>query len=118
MVEKIRVGNAEIAVARDADFQFAPANFIPGIAPEAWKPYLGGADPTALAESRVLAFVVRSQGRTILVDSGVGQWGLWRFGDGHLLGSLAELDLRPEDVDFVLPTHLHLDHVGWNTRPS
>ena len=118
MAEKMRVGNVEIAVARDADFRFAPASFLPGIPAESWRPYLGGADPEAVAESRVLTFVVRSQGKTILVDSGVGQWGLWRFGDGHLLDSLRDLDLEPDAIDFVLPTHLHLDHVGWNTRPS
>src|SRR5690606_20057806 len=49
---------------------------------------------------------------------GVGAHGLWRFGDGHLLDSLKELDLSPEDIDYVVPTHLHLDHVGWNTTPS
>src|ERR1051325_9383220 len=118
MAEKMRVGNVEIAVARDADFRFAPASFLPGISAESWRPYLGGADSAAVAESRVLTFVVRSLGKTILVDSGVGQWGLWRFGDGHLLDSLHDLDLEPESIDFVLPTHLHLDHVGWNTRPS
>ncbi len=63
-------------------------------------------------------YVIRSQGKTILVDTGVGAHGLWRFGDGHLLDSLKELDLSPEDIDYVMPTHLHLDHVGWNTRPT
>ncbi len=29
---------------------------------------------------------------------------------------LAALGLRPENIDFVLCTHLHADHVGWNTR--
>jgi glyoxylase-like metal-dependent hydrolase (beta-lactamase superfamily II) len=32
------------------------------------------------------------------------------------LGNLAALGLRPEDIDVVLCTHLHSDHVGWNTR--
>ena len=72
MAEKIRVGNVEIAVARDADFAFVPTLFMPKVPADAWKPYLGGADPTSLAESRVLTFVVRSQGKTILVDAGVG----------------------------------------------
>jgi glyoxylase-like metal-dependent hydrolase (beta-lactamase superfamily II) len=35
-----------------------------------------------------------------------------------LLDSLKALDITPQSVDFVVPTHLHLDHVGWNTRPS
>lgn len=118
MAEKLRVGNAEIAVANDAEFRFAPSAFLPSVPREAWAPYLGGADPAVITESRVLTFVVRSRGKTILVDTGVGQWGLWRFGDGHLLDALAALDVTPESVDFVLPTHLHADHVGWNTRPS
>lgn len=123
MAEKLRVGSVEIAVARDADFRMAPSAFLrlasgEEIPRDAWKPYLGERDPAAIVESRVLTFVIRGQGKTILVDTGVGAWGLWRFGDGHLLDSLAELDVTPESVDVVLPTHLHPDHVGWNTRPS
>jgi glyoxylase-like metal-dependent hydrolase (beta-lactamase superfamily II) len=34
------------------------------------------------------------------------------------LGNLASLGLTPEDIDVVLCTHLHTDHVGWNTRLS
>jgi glyoxylase-like metal-dependent hydrolase (beta-lactamase superfamily II) len=118
MAERVRVGSVEIAVATDAEFRYAPAQFIPGVSGEQWRPYLNGADPEDLYESRVTTYVVRSQGKTILVDSGVGAHGFWRFGDGHLLDSLKELDLAPEDIDFVLPTHMHLDHVGWNTRPT
>jgi glyoxylase-like metal-dependent hydrolase (beta-lactamase superfamily II) len=77
-----------------------------------------GRDPTQVIRSRVLTFVVRSQGKTILLDAGVGGWGLWRFGDGHLLESLAELGVSPHEVDYVIPSHLHLDHIGWNTHPG
>jgi glyoxylase-like metal-dependent hydrolase (beta-lactamase superfamily II) len=123
MPERLRVGAAEIAVARDADYRLAAGRFLRDasgseIAPDAFRPYLGDADPMAYEESQVLTYVVRSEGKTILVDAGVGLWGIWRFGDGHLLDSLAALDLTPADVDYVLPTHLHMDHVGWNTRPS
>jgi glyoxylase-like metal-dependent hydrolase (beta-lactamase superfamily II) len=117
LAQRIRIGNAEIAVATDAEFRYAPINFIPK-GGERWRQYLDGDDPAEIIESRVMTFVIRSQGKTILVDTGVGQHGLWRWGDGHLLDSLKELDLTPEDIDFVLPTHLHLDHVGWNTRPG
>jgi glyoxylase-like metal-dependent hydrolase (beta-lactamase superfamily II) len=113
---RLRVGSVEIAVARDSDWRFLPKEFIPQVAAEAWKPYVD--DPDVIQESRVLTFVVRSQGKTILVDTGVGEWGLWRFGQGYLLDSLASIDVTPEMIDFVLPTHLHADHTGWNTRPS
>jgi glyoxylase-like metal-dependent hydrolase (beta-lactamase superfamily II) len=118
MAERLKVGNAEIAVATDAEFRYVPTQFIPGPGADAWRQALGGADPDALYESRVTCYVIRSQGKNILVDTGVGAHGLWRFGDGHLLDSLKELDLTPEDIDFVMPTHLHLDHVGWNTTPT
>ena len=118
MPERLKVGNAEIAVATDAEFRYVPTSFIPSASADQWRPYLNGADPNAEYESRVTCYVVRSQGKNILVDTGVGAHGLWRFGDGHLLDSLKELDLSPEDIDFVMPTHLHLDHVGWNTTPT
>src|SRR5207245_261380 len=77
-----------------------------------------GHDPSQVIKSRVLTFVVRSQGKTILLDAGVGGWGFWRFGDGHLPDSLKELGVSPEEIDYVVPSHLHLDHIGWNTRPG
>ena len=118
VADRLKVGNAEIAAATDAEFRYVPTQFIPGPGAEAWRKALGGIDPDQPFESRVTTYVIRSQGKNILVDAGVGAHGLWRFGDGHLLDSLKELDLSPEDIDFVMPTHLHLDHVGWNTTPT
>ncbi len=123
MPERVRVGSAEIAVARDADYRMTPADFLRDaqgreIPREAFAQFLGEQDPSEPAESGVSTFIIRSQGKTILVDAGVGPWGLWRFSEGNLLNSLGALDVTPEMIDFVLPTHLHLDHVGWNTRPS
>lgn len=68
--------------------------------------------------------LVRSQGKTILVDTGVGdkltpeeraQWNLQRP-EGGLLEALARLGVSPGDVDIVINTHLHADHCGGNTR--
>ena len=36
--------------------------------------------------------------------------------DGPYLQNLAALGASPEQVDYVLCTHLHVDHVGWNTQ--
>src|SRR5262249_7446535 len=35
---------------------------------------------------------------------------------GTYLDDLAAVGVTPEQVDFVVCTHLHVDHVGWNTR--
>jgi glyoxylase-like metal-dependent hydrolase (beta-lactamase superfamily II) len=67
-------------------------------------------------------WVLRSEGAIILVDTGVGN-GKDRPGmpvfdhlDTAYLDNLAAAAIRPEDVDLVVITHLHADHVGWNTR--
>jgi glyoxylase-like metal-dependent hydrolase (beta-lactamase superfamily II) len=121
--EAIRIGSVDIAVARDSYWAAAPATHLRDRAAneiplERFAPYVGNQDPTTQVASRVLCFVVKSQGKTILLDAGVGAWGLWRFGDGHLLDALAGLDVKPEEIDVVIPSHLHLDHIGWNTRPG
>ena len=45
----------------------------------------------------------------ILADVGMEFWG------GRLVASLASVGLAPADIDVVLYSHLHLDHVGWTT---
>ncbi len=118
MADKVRVGNTEIAMVWDAEFEYAPSQFLASMPAEKWGPYLDGVSPDEIQESRVMTFLIRSQGKNILVDAGVGAHGLWRFGEGHLPESLKELDVTPEEIDFVVPTHLHIDHVGWFTTST
>ena len=70
----------------------------------------------------IQSFVLRTDGRTILVDSCVGEgkdrpeipaWSR-RPGTGFL-DRLRAAGVDPAAVDTVLCTHLHIDHVGWNT---
>lgn len=67
-------------------------------------------------------YVVRTSRHVALVDTCIGND---KDRGGHpafhmlrtrWLGNLAAAGLRPEDVDFVMCTHMHADHVGWNTR--
>jgi len=37
---------------------------------------------------------------------------------GRFLDNLAAVGVKPEDIDYVMCTHLPSDHVGWNTRPD
>lgn len=64
------------------------------------------------------AYLVRSGGRTVLVDTGVGPSGTlaasWFGASGRLLEDLADAGFAPGDVDVVVLTHAHLDHIGWN----
>jgi glyoxylase-like metal-dependent hydrolase (beta-lactamase superfamily II) len=56
-------------------------------------------------------FLVNTGKQLILVDAGAGAW--WGGGAlGRLAGSLRSAGYTPEEVDIVLVTHLHSDHVG------
>lgn len=67
-------------------------------------------------------YVVRQGDATMLVDACVGNdkerpaRPNWHRRQGDFLERLAAAGVRPQDVDAVLCTHLHADHVGWNTR--
>ncbi|MFD8984590.1 MBL fold metallo-hydrolase [Streptomyces sp. NPDC059564] len=86
------------------------------LAPDHWRPE---EDQAVVA---LQSWVLRSAGRTVLVDTGVGNGrerpGSQRFHhwQGDFLGALDRAGIRPEDIDVVVNTHLHVDHVGWNTR--
>ena len=83
----------------------------------------GLADDPGAASFRlsIHSFVIQVDGRNILVDScnGNDKSRVVPFAhqlQTHWLEKLGALGLRPEDIDLVLCTHLHCDHVGWNTR--
>lgn len=70
----------------------------------------------------VHSFVLETAHHLILVDTCVGndkeRPGVGEFHrlTTNYLHRLAAVGLRPEDIDYVMCTHLHVDHVGWNTR--
>ena len=64
----------------------------------------------------VNAALLRTGGTTLLVDTGAGPKPRQFFeeGEARLLDELERLDVAPADVDIVVHTHLHIDHVGWD----
>lgn len=70
----------------------------------------------------IQSWLVRTGGRTILIDTGAGddkerpQQPPFDRKRSDYLGALERAGAQPEDVDTVVCTHLHGDHVGWNTR--
>jgi glyoxylase-like metal-dependent hydrolase (beta-lactamase superfamily II) len=62
-------------------------------------------------------YLVEHDGETVLVDTGLGPPGDDPFmpeRDGRLPQELSSSGLAPADVDLVVLTHFHPDHVGWN----
>lgn len=98
---------------------------LPGATPEivAQSPWL---QPDFADEQRVLrlashSFAVEVNGLRMLVDTGIGNGKqranpAWDNLNSDYLARLTEAGFAPETVDLVVLTHLHTDHVGWNTR--
>jgi len=97
------------------------SELYPEVPVEAWEPYRALYPDLFSGYAWRLpcnCFLVRTEEITILVDTGVGPPGLWDWtaeNEGELPASLAKLGLGPRDIDIVFLTHLHIDHLGWNT---
>src|SRR5256714_7479846 len=112
----VRVGNVEILALSDGKLEFDLCNFFPTIPEARWDPYEAALTEEHKVRFNLGSYLIRSGGRTILVDTGLGP----RPADtpdvpwGELLRDFKAKGVRPEDVDMVVMTHLHRDHVGWN----
>jgi len=108
---------------------FDPFTFFPTLTKEVLEENRGWLAPSALdpASGKIIlciqSWVIRTPHHTILLDTCVGNdkerpdrpfWHRQR-GEAYMRG-LARLGLTVGDIDVVLCTHMHVDHVGWNTR--
>jgi glyoxylase-like metal-dependent hydrolase (beta-lactamase superfamily II) len=130
MTTQIKLGNLTIhRIVENEGPMFPVAEFFPTLAKEVLEENRSWLEPTYFdpATGRVVlafqSFIVQTPHHNILVDSCVGnhkprpmrpawdkmQSDRWEKG-------LAATGLGVGDIDFVMCTHLHIDHVGWNTR--
>ena len=105
-----------------------PDQFFPEMPEEAWREnremlvpdHLGADD--GMVRGAFQTWLLRSGGRTVLIDTGIGNdktrpgIAFWDHLQLDYFGNLARAGVRPEDVDLVVNTHLHADHIGGNTR--
>ena len=118
------IGAVEVDSLLDGVGKLAPLESVyPEVPLEQWEPYRSLYPELFTGDGWRLpcaCHLLRSNGTTILVDTGVGPPGLWTHwepeAEGRLPALLAESGLSPADVDVVFLTHLHVDHVGWNTN--
>jgi glyoxylase-like metal-dependent hydrolase (beta-lactamase superfamily II) len=130
-MQPLRIGNFEIS--RIADFSgpaFEPSEFFPDFDPEVVRANADVLGPrlidpiTGKLVFSFHSFVVRTGHHTILIDSCIGNdkerpaRPQWHHMKTSYIDDLAKCGVGVGDIDFVMCTHLHWDHVGWNTRLS
>ena len=117
----ITVGGIRITFLPDGYGRIDKIAMFPETTPDGWNLHPEWLDEQGRVVASIGGFLIQTAGRTILVDTGYGDQqvefpGFGPFVGGRLLQSLATTGLEPRDIDTVLYTHLHLDHIGWTSR--
>lgn len=114
---KFHVGSLELVCLTDGTTDlFPPEAMFPNVPMEELK-----ANGVINEDGKIIvgfnSLVVRSHGKLILVDTGWGDKPSKPFpGGGELWDNFRANGINPEEIDVVINTHGHPDHIGWNTR--
>ena len=126
---KWKIGDISVTLVRETeqkiDLRFQ--GMIPDADPAAFEANSDWLRPHFLDDDgnltvSVHAFVLETQDKTLIVDTCMGNGrvlpGYEAMSNLHtsFLSDLEEAGYPPDSVDLVVCTHLHFDHVGWNTR--
>ncbi len=130
MGPEFAVGDLTIHRLIEQETAFLPAldmlpTLTPGLLAEnrPWMREAGALDADDVLILCFQSYVIKTPHHTILVDSCIGndkprplrpKWNM--KSDDTYMRALAGAGFSVEDIDFVMCTHLHVDHVGWNTR--
>jgi glyoxylase-like metal-dependent hydrolase (beta-lactamase superfamily II) len=112
----LRVGEIAVTALSDGYIDFEARRVLPDVPEDVW-----AARPEGIVGDDlrcwVTSYLIRAGNRVVLVDTGIGPRLLerWRGNCGALPQALTEAGVAPADVDTVICTHLHADHIGWNT---
>lgn len=112
MPNAFRVGDIDVVAVSDGDLAMMTTEYFAGTTAEQWSHYPRWAGHDGRMTIPMGCFVVRSGGKTVLIDTGLGDIQAGGYQGGALLGELATAGIKPEDVDVVFITHLHADHCG------
>jgi glyoxylase-like metal-dependent hydrolase (beta-lactamase superfamily II) len=130
MARGIEIGDITISqiVEQEGPF-FGVFDFFPDLTAELLEENRAWLEPVFLDPASqkvnlsIQSYVVRTPHHTILIDSCVGNHKprpsrpIWHMmNSDRYESSFREAGLTFDDIDYVMCTHLHTDHVGWNTR--
>ncbi|MGW2377085.1 MULTISPECIES: MBL fold metallo-hydrolase [Kitasatospora] len=117
---QIAIGETTVTYLPDGEGWLNPAAFFPSSVPGGWATHTEFLDERGWFPVSIGSFLIRAGGRSVLVDLGLGNVDfaipdVASFKAGALVRNLAAEGLSPTDVDAVVYTHLHHDHVGWTS---
>lgn len=118
-----KVGEVSIARIAESCTPFDRAFLCPNADPETFERHLSWLQPDFVTEDgRILlsihALLIRSRDTNILVDTCLGEgfdFGVFPDAGSAFMDGLRSAGVDRHEIDIVLCTHLHYDHIGWNT---
>ena len=118
--ESFTIGGLEIAALSDGAPDRALGGFFRDVDPAAWTSAIGITDPEDPVPFNFGSFLIRGDGHLTLIDTGYGVPALAMGipGGGELPQRITDLGVQLEEIDRVIHTHLHGDHVGWNIHDN
>jgi glyoxylase-like metal-dependent hydrolase (beta-lactamase superfamily II) len=119
-----QLGEFELYPVSDGYFWLDGGSMF-GVVPKVLWNKLAPADRKNRVRLALNCLLVKSKDKHVLIDTGMGE----RFSrkmkeiyklerEMSLLSSLARLEVKPRDIDYVINTHLHFDHCGGNTAKA
>jgi len=117
---RMRIGDTSVTYLPDGYGWINPAMSFPSTAPGEWATHAEFLDARGWFSVSIGSFLIQTAGRAILVDLGLGEVDFAipetaSFTGGRLPAGLASEGLKTDDIDTVVFTHLHHDHVGWTS---
>ncbi len=121
--EIFRVGSIDVHVVSDGRLALRAESLFKDVPREEWQGAVPEADANGYLTVGMSCLVLRSAGKLILLDTGLGDKPSVKtsgvsatVGEAALLlRSLARHGIKREDIDIVVNSHAHPDHIGWNT---
>ena len=109
----MQLGTLEVQPVYDGHGVIAATGFFVNTSPLDWAPHQAYLHDGSTWDFPVGGYLVRTEGRTVLVDVGLGPHVRGFMSGGAFLDELATAGVAPEQVTDVVLTHLHADHFGW-----
>lgn len=107
---RIMVGDFEVTALLDGTHAFPIDTVVEGMSGKDIQADLARDFLTPPVQGSINAFLINTGSRLVLIDAGAG--GLYGACCGHLVDNIRAAGYQPEQVDDILLTHMHKDHIG------
>ncbi len=119
----LNIGNIQVTSLSDGKVEFDPRLMFPETPLEHWQHYYDIFPECFNGQYFLMnlgVFVIRARDKQVIADTGFGPHGKMLGSDtsAELMDDFGRKGISTDDIDVVFMSHLHADHVGWNTDPQ